>query len=202
MAIDPSRERAERYLRSYRDQLDQFSAIEDYSQLPPAEEPSLSTALVADTEVKGLLRALRETDVDTTEWESEYAMCRREMEELLRSPDVRRYAVAELEYLLDSFPAKVSHFLELEPLQMEVEQHLGWRDSIEALLTELDTSESIDVREQRIRLEALDEVLRVRYEEGIETIRSECPTVERPYYPESFWWRHPSRVANERDSVE
>ncbi len=101
----------------------------------------------------------------------------------------------ELLDLVDRYPTVVCHFFELEPLEMEVEQDLLVRDSIEILLAELPRSKVPE--KARATIDALDDVLACKCELHRSKYDKIADTVSRPYYPTEFWWRHPDKVLTE-----
>lgn len=57
---------------------------------------------------------------------------------------------------------------------------------------EIKKDRDVSVLENKIA--ELDEILKNKYDENVERIVTECPLTEKPYFPESFWWRHPSKI--------
>ncbi|MFC7046966.1 hypothetical protein ACFQH6_17555 [Halobacteriaceae archaeon GCM10025711] len=96
--------------------------------------------------------------------------------------------LVELEYLVDTYPATINYFLGLDPIDIELWDDLNRRDSLEVLLREL--RDRHDLREQTAAVEALDTVLKYQYREHLDTLQEYRDIIEKPYFPESFWWRH------------
>lgn len=96
--------------------------------------------------------------------------------------------LVELEYLVDTYPATINYFLGLDPMDIELGNDLSKRDSIEVILREL--SDRHDLSEQTAAVDALDTVLKFQYREHLDTLQEFRDVIEKPYLPESFWWRH------------
>ncbi|NUB90142.1 hypothetical protein HT576_03715 [Haloterrigena sp. SYSU A121-1] len=116
-----------------------------------------------------------------------------ETQSVLDTAEYREKARSELRTRIDHFPKTVCYFHELDPVPNEVELAVNRRDAIEMYLDKL--ADYYDLSEQQIRIDTLDDVFRCRYEMYIDDVQEYV--VELPYYPDSYWWRHPSAVAAE-----
>lgn len=96
----------------------------------------------------------------------------------------------DLKYSVDTYYVTICHFLELDPIDMETENDLLGRDYIEIILNEL--KEVYNIHDMKIKVYALDEALKCKFKRNLKIIMEECPDIEQVYYPEHFWWRHPS----------
>lgn len=100
-----------------------------------------------------------------------------------------------MEYYANSYHATICYFLELDPIGLETGNDINRRDALEILLTELNRDH--DLHDIMIKVSALDEVLKCQFRLKINTIMNECSFIEDENYPESFWWRHPSKILHE-----
>lgn len=152
--------------------------------------------LVKRCKVSYLINELRDRGTDVPELERRYEKLNEEIAAIVGEAYLERL-LEELQHLVDGYSGTVCHFLELDPVEIELANDLDRRDAIEILFLELE--EEFDLSEERTRVSALDEVLRCRYEMAIDIVLDHSEVVERTYLPDSFWWRHPSKVADSKE---
>jgi hypothetical protein len=109
--------------------------------------------------------------------------------------NVRDKLFEVLKYEVNTYYTTICYFLELDPIDLETENDMDGRDILEILLVELDRD--YDLHDIKIKVTALDEVLKCQFRLKINTIMKECPSIEREHYPDSFWWRHPSKILHD-----
>lgn len=131
---------------------------------------------------------------DLSEIRIEYERVNKKLEILEQKKDksFRTKLFEELKYYVDDYPATISFFLELDPIDLETENDMAKRDILEILIMEL--SHDYDLHDMKIKVGVLDEVLRCQFKSNIDMIMKESPDIEITYYPEHFWWRHPSTI--------
>ena len=107
----------------------------------------------------------------------------------------------EFDWFAEQYPKLVCAFLERDPVTNELIETLDRRDTMESLrryLTQIDSSKSSAVESRidraTIRINALDEVLRCRFVENLSEILTDHSHIERSYFPDDFWWRHPEAL--------
>lgn len=173
------------------------NTIENKEQLAPTGLHKGRTPLVRRFEAANLLKYLEENDVEATKlvrrFESSDAKFDRFRSE--QGDDYIDELYSELQYLVGKYPSLICHFMELEPIRLELTNHLDIRDALEVLLIELEGI--VDIQEEQTRVDVLDEVLECKYDESLREIlklveAEKTPTIELPYLPSRFWWRHPS----------
>ncbi len=140
-----------------------------------------------------LIKYLKEAGVDLSELKREYDEINEKFHtfEKKRGKVYRKKLYEELKYFVNNYHRTITTFLELDPVGLETENDMDGRDIIEMLLEEL--KDDYDLHDMRVKVSALDEVLKSKFKLEINTILDECPGIERPEFPESFWWRHPSK---------
>ncbi|WP_094227744.1 hypothetical protein [Methanolobus psychrotolerans] len=106
--------------------------------------------------------------------------------------NAREKLFEELKHYIKAYPSTVCYFLELDPIDLETGNDIAGRDILEILMMELD--HDFDLHDMKIKVEALDNVLKCRFRLNIDLIMKECSFIEVETAPESFWWRHPSRI--------
>ncbi|NUB90143.1 hypothetical protein HT576_03720 [Haloterrigena sp. SYSU A121-1] len=174
-----------------------MSEVESAAALDRTGPNTVSGLLAIANETEFVLEVCSE-EVGDHGLREQFETLREETNGVLEEAEYREKAFEELQYMIDRYPSVVNHFLELEPVPNELRNDLDWRDRLE--ITRLELDPYFDLHDEHIRIETLDEVLRLRYEQEIDTVLDERAGVERSYYPESFWWRHPSKVDEELDS--
>ncbi|MDO9099053.1 MAG: hypothetical protein Q7U60_13155, partial [Candidatus Methanoperedens sp.] len=146
-----------------------------------------------------LIGYLEKKGVDISYIKNEYNRINKKLIafEQKRGKTYRDKVYEELEYLVDTYYTTICSFLELDPIDMETENNLMRRDSVEILLKELQSD--YNIHDMKVKVSALDEALKCQFERKIDYLLKECALIENPYYPENFWWRHPSkfRAAND-----
>lgn len=140
-----------------------------------------------------LIRELDNRNVDTSGLTRRYSELNDKIDARVGEAYLERLH-EEFQHLVEGYPSTVCYFLELDPINIELGNDLDQRDAIEILFLELEGS--FDLSDERIRISALDSVLECRYEMAIDTIMEYSNVVEKPYFPDRFWWRHPSDVVN------
>ncbi|MHC3439938.1 hypothetical protein ACYJ1Y_18105 [Natrialbaceae archaeon A-gly3] len=196
MGLTPTRERFERLLDTYHDQFRTVSETESAAALDHTGPNTVSGLLTIANKAEFMLEASPGEFADHNLRE-QFEALREDTNDLLEKAEYRRKAFEELQHMIDRYPSVVNHFLKLEPISNELRNDLDWRDRLEITRLELDPYS--DLHDEHIRVETLDEVLQLRYKREIDMILEEHADIERSYYPESFWWRHPTRVAEELD---
>lgn len=176
------------------DELDQSLDSTDNFEGYMAGDP-----IICKYRISFLFKSLLEKGADVRDFKKEEERINKKLMTFMqnRGRDYTDKLYAELKFLVDQYPTMICFFLELDPIDMEVENDLNSRDDIEYLLKELD--DDYDLRDIRIKVRALDDVLRCQFESNINLIMKEWPYIERDYYPDSFWWRHPSKILRERE---
>lgn len=104
----------------------------------------------------------------------------------------------ELIYLVEDYSTTACLFLELDPIEIETDDDLNKRDLIEILLVELE--KRYEVNDIKVEIQALDKVLKCKFKMNIDILMKECPDIQKVYFPENFWWRHPSKFINGKSS--
>jgi len=102
--------------------------------------------------------------------------------------NVKRYAII-IKYFGD--PDDLDFF-------NEIGNALFMRDGLEFSLIELEND--YDLQDLKFKITVLDTVLKTKFTEKIERIVECCPSFETSYYPENFWWRHPSKILAEKQA--
>lgn len=113
-----------------------------------------------------------------------------------RGKNFRDKLYEELKLQLNAYPKIVDYVFVLDPVCVETENDLMGRDMIEILLLELKNDFNLQLIEEQLSL--LDETLKSNFESNarngyLRKVLKECPYLEIAYYPERFWWRHPSK---------
>lgn len=176
-----------------------MSEVESAATLDRTGPNTVSGHLTIANKTEFVLEAFSE-EVGDHGLREQFETLREDTNGVLEEAEYREKAFAELQYMIDRYPSVVNHFLKLEPVPNELRNDLDLRDRLEITRLELDSH--CDLYDEHIRVETLDEVLQLRYEREIETILNEQDGVERSYYPDSFWWRHPSKITDEKESAE
>ena len=114
--------------------------------------------------------------------------------------DLRNRLYESLNLSVDRYSRAINYFFELDPVCVETENDLDSRDIVEILLNELRSDYDLESLEARVSTS--DELLKSKFEYyarsgGLGKLLKECPYLEIPYYPDSFWWRHPSKILQE-----
>lgn len=198
MDVNKRKESLERLLDSSEEIHDHLQNVESLDDLDGHGSRSVGGFFATQSRIKFLWEEIPEAErsnsIDRRVRESN------EDYERIESKSVyRERARAELVSTLDHLPIKTCNFLDMGPIFNEVPDFLSWLDRTRILLEELD--DHADLGEEWIRFETLEAVVRCRYEHGVDTILEECPRVERPWYPERFWWRHPTQVKQELEEA-
>lgn len=98
----------------------------------------------------------------------------------------------ELKYLVGTYPTRIKAFLKLDPIDIETGHDIYQREMIDILFNEL--QKDCDVRKMKLQVSKLDIELKGKFIENMDTLLEECPNIEEIYYPDFFWWRHPSKL--------
>lgn len=101
---------------------------------------------------------------------------------------------------VDSYPAIIDSFADLDPFELEIPQSLSVRRDIEILLMELEGD--YDLTEIKAKVSSLDKELKRKYIQNIEEILESYFDAEDPYSPESFWWNHPQKLLKEKQAMQ
>lgn len=170
---------------------------EHYDQLEPTGRYRASAPLVMSMKTDYLLDYLSEREEGLSPLNQEFEEIKAEFERF-RAEKGERYVeklYTELDHLIGIYPKLICHFMQLDPHELELGNDLSTRDTLETLLVELD--EITNIGEEKTKVEALDEVFECQYEKHLKEILKiaegeKSPTIELPYLPARFWWRHPS----------
>ncbi len=188
--------RLDHTINQFKEMLSELEKITDVYEIETYDRITVATTIYLSYECEFLLEELRKANEASESTSHTFASLQELLDHLLDQKSYREQAIKELKTRVDNYPRNICHFLELDPISIELENTLSGRDVIQVLLLELEEDELDNERE---KVNALDEVLRCRYEVQIETILDEYSDIEKSYYPGSFWWRHPSDVAAELD---
>lgn len=184
-----------RMLDRQQKQLSKLQSIEAVLELDPYGPLTIRGILCRIDEAEFILEELQmDEDIDH-ELRSQFQNVRKKTQMVFQDEEIQQQAYTELTILCDNYYREVCHFLELDPFYIELENDLGTRDAIEILLRWLEGY--FDLSRHRLQVKTLDDVFRCRYEKQICEILDKHRDIERPYYPDSFWWRHPSIIAED-----
>ncbi|WP_339105367.1 hypothetical protein [Haloterrigena salinisoli] len=181
----------ERTLNRYETALAELRETDHLEEITPYDSP-ISRIILYDAKADFLLDEIPSETVESGTIDR-YERLSTETQSVLDTAEYREKARSELRTRIDHFPKTVCYFHELDPVPNEVELAVNRRDAIEMYLDKL--ADYYDLSEQQIRIDTLDDVFRCRYEMYIDDVQDYV--VELPYYPDSYWWRHPSAVAAE-----
>ncbi len=150
-------------------------------------------------EVWFALDYLKGKGVDVEASEQEYWRISGKLREFedKRGQEYRVRLCAELLMDVDSYPS-TDRLFELTPIDVEAWNDMDQRDHIEVLLMEL--GRDFDLKAIEKRIQTLDKSFRQKYKEKITDYQSHYASIERSFYPERFWWRHPSAVMAGKDA--
>jgi len=140
-----------------------------------------------------LLEFLEKNGIDVSGFKMEYdRVCKKlgALEEK-RGKDYRDKLYEELKMDVLYYPNMINCMFDLDPVCLETENALDGRDSMEIMIMEL--KKDYDLKPLEENVSVLDEVFKSKYKHNIRAYLKECPSIEEPYYPENFWWRHPSK---------
>lgn len=116
--------------------------------------------------------------------------------ELKRGRDYRDKLYEKLKSQVNRYPKMICCTFDLDPVCLETENALDGRDVLEILMMELKNEYELQPLEEKTS--SLDEVFKLKYARHIRAYLKECPSIEKPYYPDNFWWRHPSEFLESR----
>lgn len=156
-------------------------------------------------ELKYLLSYLESNGIEVSEYRKKYSfLCRKlkETEDLL-GKSLRDKLMVDLQFEVEKYGRIASHFLDPDFLD-EVDNDLDHRTAIETLRTELRRDH--DLHEIDLKVAALDQVLRFKYERDIKNLTDEeiHRLESRDLYlpPNPFWWAHPSLILAQRGPID
>lgn len=160
--------------------------------------PRARTPVIHIYEIRWLLNSVGEGSVEGDVLES-YRESNRNFDQFVNCHRTRyeQSLLEELEWLVGHYPRQVCSFLELDPMENELMESLSRRDSIEILTRYLEnesrdrTEFATELEHSQLKVDALDEVLRCRFKRNMEEILNDHLEIERSYFPDEFWWRHP-----------
>lgn len=137
------------------------------------------------------IKYLKNRDVDVFQIQNEFNIINNKLKtmEQKRGKDYREKLYYDLKCEVDSYHKTIDCMFDSDPVCLETENALDHRDAIEILMMELggeyDFSAFMDM------VSVLDEEFKTKYMRYIKAYLKKCPSIERPYYPDGFWWRHP-----------
>lgn len=179
----------EKYIEETDDNYDALKTLGRYSITHPYLSKYSMSSAIEIYEKKG---------IDLSEIKIEYERINKKLEAFeQKRGDARNKLYEVLKYYVNTYYSTICFFLELDPIDLETENDMNGRDTLEILLMELDCD--YDLHDLKIKVAALDEVLKCQFEQKIDTIMKECPSIEFEHSPDSFWWRHPSKILHERE---
>jgi hypothetical protein len=149
-----------------------------------------------------MIRHLNEKKVNIAEIEKDYNELNEHLSHLEqdKGKDYRDKLYDELKFEIDIYSRAINTFFELDPICVETGNDLAGRDIIDILLIELKCDYDLVSLEERVSM--LDDILKSKFEYyarrgSLGRLLEECPDLEISYYPDSFWWRHPSKILQE-----
>ncbi|MCK9342515.1 MAG: hypothetical protein M0P33_01240 [Massilibacteroides sp.] len=147
------------------------------------------------------IHLLEEKGVDCEGLRHEYERITRKLAALerKRGRDYREKLFSLLKDEVYYYPVTIRYFADMDPLELEIPNDLLIRTGIEVLLMELDRD--FDLTEIKKEVSLLDEEFKSRYLQHMDEILEHYPEAEDPYAPESFWWRHPLKLLNEKQKM-
>lgn len=148
-------------------------------------------------EIPFSINHLEKENIDLTDLNAEYERINKKFMAFVQTRD-KAYLdklYEELKNSVDKYYVTICYFLKSDPIDIETGHDLYKRDSIEFLLEELDNE--YDLHDMKVKVLALDEALKCQFKSNMDVIMKECPDIEKAYYPENFWWRHPSKLRND-----
>lgn len=173
---------------------------EHIDEVEPTGKYTARHPLVLKYETEYLLNHLSLESADITDLERQFEKAN-DVYQRFREEHNQDYSTklcAELEHLISGYPSLICYFMELDPYEIELQHDLGVRDSIEFLL--IDLEEKVNLRDEKLKVETLDDVFRCEYKRHLNEILELVETdeltslIERPYYPPQFWWRRGCRL--------
>lgn len=135
---------------------------------------------------------LEKENIDLTDLKAEYERINKKFMTFVQTRD-KAYLdklYEELKNSVDKYYVTICSFLKLDPIDIETGHDIFSRDSIEFLLEELEND--YDLHDMKVKVAALDEALKCKFAINMDVILKEFSDIE--YYPEKFWWRHPSKI--------
>jgi hypothetical protein len=166
---------------------------ENYNNLKTLGRYSISHPYLSKYSMADALDRYEKEGIDISEVRIEYEKINKKLEAFEQNMgNARDKLFEELKHYVYAYHGTICFFLELDPIVNETENDMNGRDTLEILMMELDRD--YDLHDMKIKVTALDDVLKCRFELKIDTIMKECPSIEREDYPDSFWWRHPSKI--------
>lgn len=180
------------YLKKYEETIEELD--KNFDKIERLGRYQARAPLRYKHEISFLIEYLEKKGVDISYIKNEYNRINKKLIafEQKRGKTYRDKVYEELKYLVDIYFSTICHFLKSDPIDMETENDLIRRDNIEILLKELQND--YDIHDMKVKISALDEALKCQFKTNIETIMKECPNIEISYFPENFWWRHPSKM--------
>lgn len=160
------------------------------------------TPLIHKFKIRCLLDTLDKRTAEKDVLKS-YEQTNERFDEFLKSnqSQYEQSVIEEYYWFVEQFPKLVCTFLEREPMSNELIETLDRRDTMEILRRYVSqivgSNPSINknqVDRATIKIDALDEVLQCRFVENLNEILTSHSNIQRPYYPNDFWWRHPEEL--------
>ncbi|MCK9342799.1 MAG: hypothetical protein M0P33_02690 [Massilibacteroides sp.] len=184
-----------RYEKTVEETDGHYDELEPYGRYPPDAPYGPKHLLPFRI---GLLEA---KGADCTAFRAEYERITRNLTALeeRRGREYRTRLFETLRRDVDHYPVMISYFTYLEPFELEIPQQLAIRSAIEILSTELERD--FDLADLKTKVAVLDEVFRCKYLWKVKKILEYYPEAETLHFPDRFWWRHPSKILEERQAM-
>ena len=188
-----------RWLKRFEEWIEQTE--ENYDTLHPLSAHSASGPIICKYDLLFLLNYAEKRNVNIDKQKKEFNRIEQKLT-ALKNKKGNTYSnklLSELNYFTVKYNKTVRSFLELDPIDLETYNDLDGRDIIEYLLMEI--KKDRDVRDLEYKILEADKILKNKYLDNIDVILKECPGVEKPFFPDNFWWRHPSKIFKEKERV-
>ena len=176
-------------IRKFEKIIDEFGAIEHTGNISDFQFLRL---YLYKYESLFIIKYLKKFEVDTSKYEDIYE----KLSEKWRDEE-KKYVQIIADQLLNDlkdirqYRGTVEYYFGAE--DPDTPEDLWGRDCMEIeIITLRDFGYKIDDILEPIR--KLDEKLKKIYFSDREAILEEGPVIEHPYYPDNFWWRHPSKL--------
>lgn len=190
--IEASTERLDRSVRKFRETIEELEAI-DGSYTEESAESVVPRMVFRKEDLSFLFAEL--PNEKTADVRREYESLLERSASIIDNQEYQEQAQISLWNRLNTLPQLICDFAELEPYTNEINHVLSRRDTIEAVVRNLE--EHADIEEAKVQLEAFDRVFLCRYQRHLDRVKNHA--IEIDYYPDSFWWRHPSTIDRDTD---
>ena len=184
-----------RWLKRFEEWIEQTE--ENYDTLHPLSAHSASGPIICKYDLLFLLDYAEKRNVNIDKQKKEFKNNPTKVT-ALKNKKGKTYSnklLSELNYFTVKYNKTVRSFLELDPIDLETYNDLDGKDIIEYLLMEI--KKDRDVRDLEYKILEADKILKNKYLDNIDVILKNA-RLEKPFFPDNFWWRHPSKIFKEK----